>query len=342
MAKIRFIGSKTRISKAILDRIGEPSEEDSRFVDAMCGSGAIAVEAAQRGWPIVINDFLKSSVIMTKSRLLSEEDVPFENLGGYSNAVSKLNEVEGVKGFFLKEYSESAERPYFTDENAMKIDAMRIKIRQWMAESVISPEEHELLIGDLMMSVNQVANTAGTYGCFMKEMQRNAEKQIAIEVRTLIPKKLELVSYNRNVSGLHHHIRSGDIVYLDPPYTKRQYAAYYHILETIAEDSEPIKLSKVTGLRDWKNQKSDFCYKTKALDAIVQLVESLQDAKKIYLSYSNTSHVPIHQLLDALRSINDVKVNIYDVGEISDYTPSQKASENRDNVQESLFEVQNR
>ena len=26
----------------------------------------------------------------------------------------------------------------------------------------------------------------------------------------------------------------GDVAYFDPPYTKRQYAAYYHILETIA------------------------------------------------------------------------------------------------------------
>ena len=94
MSKIRFIGSKTRISGKLLDIIGKPSTEESRFVDAMCGSGAVAVEAAQRGWPIVINDFLKSSSIMTKSRLLSEEDVPFENLGGYSNAVLELNKLK--------------------------------------------------------------------------------------------------------------------------------------------------------------------------------------------------------------------------------------------------------
>jgi len=339
MSKIRFIGSKTRISGKLLDIIGKPSTEESRFVDAMCGSGAVAVEAAQRGWPIVINDFLKSSSIMTKSRLLSEEDVPFENLGGYSNAVLELNKLEGVKGFFHGQYSVHAERPYFTDKNAMKIDGMRIQIRQWAAESVINRKEHELLIGDLMMSVNQVANTAGTYGCFMKKLQKNAEKQIIIEARALLPEKLDILSFTGDVSSLHHHIRAGDFVYLDPPYTKRQYAAYYHILETIAEDSEP-SVGGVTGLRDWKNQKSDFCYKTKALSAIVELVESFRNAEKIYLSYSNTSHVPIEQLLRALRDIDGVNVSIHKVGEISDYTPSQKASENRDNVQEWLFEVQ--
>ena len=31
-----------------------------------------------------------------------------------------------------------------------------------------------------------------------------------------------------------------DAVYADPPYTKRQYAAYYHILETIAAGDRPL------------------------------------------------------------------------------------------------------
>ena len=341
MSKIRFIGSKTRISENILEVIGKPSSEGPRFVDGMCGSGAIAVEAAKKGWPIVINDFLKSSEIMTKSRLLSEEQVPFENLDGYSMAVSKLNEVEGVEDFFFKEYSESAGRPYFTDKNAMKIDGLRIEIAQWKAENLITQHEGDLLIGDLMMSVNQVANTAGTYGCFMKNLQSNSKKQIQIQPRTLFPKRLNILSFNQDVARLHHHIRPDDVVYLDPPYTKRQYAAYYHILETIAENSSP-KVRGVTGLRDWKNQKSDFCYKRKALTAIVELINGLRDAKKIYLSYSNTSHVPIDRLHDALGDLGFSEVKMHDLGEIADYTPSQKASENRSRVQEWLFEVQTR
>ena len=34
-------------------------------------------------------------------------------------------------------------------------------------------------------------------------------------------------------------VSPGDTVYLDPPYTKRQYASYYHIPETIAYHDEP-------------------------------------------------------------------------------------------------------
>ncbi|MCS5874311.1 DNA adenine methylase [Klebsiella pneumoniae subsp. pneumoniae] len=55
-----------------------------------------------------------------------------------------------------------------------------------------------------------------------------------------------------------------DLVYLDPPYTKRQYASYYHILETIAFGDEPI-IEGVSGLRPGKIRHLLFCYKRKAL-----------------------------------------------------------------------------
>ncbi|MFR7670984.1 MAG: DNA adenine methylase [Collinsella sp.] len=65
-----------------------------------------------------------------------------------------------------------------------------------------------------------------------------------------------------------------DIVYLDPPYTKRQYASYYHIPETIAYHDEPA-VEGVAGLRPWKKMASPFCYKTKALNAILECIAGL-------------------------------------------------------------------
>ena len=41
---------------------------------------------------------------------------------------------------------------------------------------------------------------------------------------------------------------AADTVYLDPPYTKRQYAAYYHILEAISLGDEPI-VEGICGIR---------------------------------------------------------------------------------------------
>jgi hypothetical protein len=71
----------------------------------------------------------------------------------------------------------------------------------------------------------------------------------------------------------------------------------------------------------------------------VEIVESLLVAKRIYLSYSDSSHVSINDLERALCGIDGVKVKRHDMGEITNYTPSQKASKNRDYVTEWLFEV---
>ena len=58
-------------------------------------------------------------------------------------------------------------------------------------------------------------------------------------------------------------IAESDVV-TRPADTKRQYAAYYHILETIAHGDEPV-VEGITGLRPWKSKASDFCYKRRAL-----------------------------------------------------------------------------
>ena len=60
-------------------------------------------------------------------------------------------------------------------------------------------------------------------------------------------------------------------MYLDPPYNHRQYAPNYHILETIARYDNP-KIRGKTGLRDYSQQKSDFCQKGKVINAFENLI----------------------------------------------------------------------
>jgi adenine-specific DNA methylase len=78
--------------------------------------------------------------------------------------------------------------------------------------------------------------------------------------------------------------RPNDVIYLDPPYTKRQYASYYHVLETITLGDNP-GVEGVAGLRPWKSRASVFCYKAKALQALVKLASS-QGANRVLISYS--------------------------------------------------------
>jgi len=75
-------------------------------------------------------------------------------------------------------------------------------------------------------------------------------------------------------------IKNIDILYLDPPYNSRQYAANYFILELVAEGwfgtKKPI-ISGKTGMRNYDHQLSEYCYKgraTRALDHLISIANA--------------------------------------------------------------------
>ena len=170
----RYIGSKTRVVDAIMKHVGLP--DGGCFIDAFSGTGVVAEAAAKMGWPILVNDHLVSSAIMSLSRVISRDQVPFHLLGGYRKAVDALNQSLPRPGFIWQEYSPASSfrhgvaRMYFTEENAQRIDGIRSTIAEWSAADVINDLEEKLLIADLIGAANRVANTAGTYGCFPVEL----------------------------------------------------------------------------------------------------------------------------------------------------------------------------
>src|SRR5687767_11606299 len=101
MARIRYIGSKARVSSSILDIIGPPTPEGCTLVDLFSGTGAVSREAALRGWRVCANDYLRSSAVMTEAQLLSSYDVPFLELDGYQIALEALNAAPPSKGFIF-------------------------------------------------------------------------------------------------------------------------------------------------------------------------------------------------------------------------------------------------
>ena len=124
-----------------------------------------------------------------------------------------------------------------------------------------------------------------------------------------------------------------DTVYLDPPYTKRQYAAYYHILETIALGDEP-EVDGVCGIRPWQHIASDYCYKVRAAKALARLVAQIP-ARRVFLSYSTEGHVPLPALGEVLQATGTVIRRELDA--VGRYRPNRAASEAGAEVGEVLF-----
>lgn len=340
MATVRYIGSKARVADAIASLIGRPADPRSRLVEPFCGTGVVAERAALRGWNVTLNDTLFSATIMAAARMTAREDIPFRAFGSYERALVHLNELPRREGFVFREYSPASkaligiERKYFSEENAARIDAVRAEIERHFERREITTVEHRLLVADLMAAANRVANIAGTYGCFLRHWLPQArEPLMLVPRRTLFSRRVDLRIHCGDV--LQVPMTADDVAYLDPPYTKRQYAAYYHILETIALGDEP-EVTGVTGLRPWVQNASRFCYRRKALGAIAEMVERLPP-RRILLSYSSEGHVPIEPLTEALSALGEVSVGA--VGEIGRYRPNAVASSAAADVTEYVIEI---
>lgn len=335
----RYIGSKARLVDQISTYMGHP-KKGAFFVDAFCGTGAVAEAAAERGWNVRINDNLHSAVISAGARLVGEEQAIFKKLGGYSKAIAKLNAAKPVHGVMWREYSPASldscgfERRYFTQENAARIDAMRALISDWSEAGTIDRVEERLLIADLFGALNRVANIAGTFGCFLSKWTSQSQEKIAMRCRELKTNGVRVEATVGDVFEVPN--RAADLVYLDPPYTKRQYASYYHILETVALGDEP-EVEGIAGLRPWKDRASDFCYKTRALKTLSLLVQSLH-AQKVLLSYSSEGHICMQDMKAELSKIG--KSTMFPLGAIGRYRPNKAASNTASDVREFLIVVE--
>lgn len=333
----RYIGSKSRLVEQIKGRIG--AHTGGFFVDAFCGTGVVAEAAAELGWSVRINDHLSSAVIATAARFISVKEAKFTKLGGYEKVVTRLNSAAPVNGFIWRSYSPASvnfcgiERRYFTEENARRIDAIRALIREWADSGSINKIEERLLIADLLGALNRVANTAGTFGCFLSKWTAQANRPLAMRQRELKAKKTIVEASVGDVFDV--QVNPNDVVYLDPPYTKRQYASYYHILETVALGDEPL-VEGVAGLRPWRDRASDFCYKARALDTLTRLIDGL-DSHRILLSYSGEGHIAIKDLKAALSKLGTSAM--HPLGNIGRYRPNIVASDGGADVKEYLVVV---
>lgn len=339
---VRYIGSKARLVGALAHFIGKPRPGDGAFVEPFCGTGVVAEEAARLGWSIRLNDHLHSAVTMSEARITCASEARFVRLGGYGRALEQLNGLPGRKGFVWREYSPASGREvgiarmYFTEENAARIDSIRARIARWTRDNMINRKEQSVLLADLLGATSRAANIAGTYGCFLSHWTAQALDPLRLVPREFFSRRVRREVFVGNAGDV--PVSPEDLVYLDPPYTKRQYAAYYHILETIAVGDEPT-VEGITGLRPWREKASDFCYRTRALRALGELVRRLP-ARRILLSYSSEGHVPLAPLCEELGGVGTVVVHrLMDVGR---YRPNRAASDAGAAVSEFLLCIERR
>lgn len=328
----RFLGNKQQLLDPILRVFQSHLPPGAVVADLFAGTASVSRTLREGGYRVIANDVLSSARVHAQAQLLAEPDGQFRNLAArlpatdsgqgrlfsrpYDQVVAFLNALPPEKGFFVQEYSPAgkpkldvAPRRYFSPENAGRIDAIRGRIREWEGSNLVSTVEVALLKQDLMLAVNRVANIAGTYGHFLKDIQGGALEPLTLRPSVLTSERTDHEIYQEDAAALIRRIRP-DGVYIDPPYTKRQYAAYYHVLETVAEGDFPEVVGK-SGLRPWESKASDWCYRRKAPDALKQIVE-YTSAPVLVMSYSNEGHIPHQQVVEILSSAGTLTVQELD------------------------------
>ncbi|RTE85595.1 MULTISPECIES: DNA adenine methylase [Gammaproteobacteria] len=328
----RYIGSKSKIIDVLLKKIGDIVPEGAHVADLMTGTATVSMELRKLGYKVTANDLmtysyhhavsgLKFSKLPTFQRardFVEQYYKPKENESSpthYQMMINALNNSKPIKGYFWKEFSLSGKpsntdkpRNYYSSENAAKIDGIRANIEKLTKNKALTHNEKSLILHDLIMGTNDVANIAGTYGHHMANLVGRAKDTL-----NLYPSNLLLKNDVKNHTVLQGYAEevsskiSCDICYIDPPYMKRQYAANYHILETLARGDEPEAIG-VSGLRPWRDQYSNFCTKTKIRDSF-RLIFNNMKTNNFLISYSEDGLLSIEDFVELLSPFGDVYID---------------------------------
>jgi adenine-specific DNA-methyltransferase len=307
----RYLGNKSRLVDAIVAAVEDVLPAGGTVADPMCGTATVATALAGAGFTVTAGDELSFPVLHARVRVLLDEIPAFAALGGYDAVQAELNALAPRPGFFHREYSDegsprngSKPRAYFTGHNAGRIDAIRATLRGWSARGLLAPNERDLLLHDLILAVNRVANIAGTYGYYRSSWNRAAREPLRLEPSPPAEVAADHVVVQGRVEDTVADL-DVDVLYLDPPYTKRQYAGQYHVLETLAVDDDPEPVGE-GGLRDWYGQYSAFCSKRMVRTAFRTVLEHAK-APTVLLSYSEDALVPADEMLALMSEFGAVE-----------------------------------
>ena len=146
---MNYIGSKISIIDFIdetIDKFVDSKNSDLVFCDIFSGTATVGKYFKEKGYTIISNDIQYYSYMIAKHFIENNSDITFKKLktNKIDNVFEYLNTIEGKKGFIYNNYSlagtkgQEYERQYFSDENALKIDSIRLCIENWKIHNLLN------------------------------------------------------------------------------------------------------------------------------------------------------------------------------------------------------------
>lgn len=324
---MRYIGSKENLLCFIEEAVVASGIHSGVFCDLFAGTTVVGRHFKGKGYQVISNDLMEYSFVFGKAYIENNSDPTFPDLdipltayplrlfevgtAKLEQVIAYLNSLPPQHGFMFDNYCDEGtkgkefQRMYFSARNAGKIDAIRNQLEEWRQEQTITETEFHILLAALLEAIPGVSNTSGTYGAFLKYWEPRSRKLLTLTVPPLVHSQKCHEVYRRDGNALVRDSRS-DILYLDPPYNSRQYATNYHILETVARWDQPLIYGK-SGLRPYLDEKSVYCQRDTALDALQDLVRHAH-CRLLLLSYNSEGIMPHDSICEILGQRGNVAV----------------------------------
>jgi adenine-specific DNA-methyltransferase len=308
-ASVRYIGNKTKLLDFIQRKV-ERRGITGTAVDPFSGTASVGHRLKGLGFRVTASDIMTYGYVFARAYVqaptlpgaggLSHEVLALEGRDepSFGDVVAYLNGLGPLPDFVHRHFSPDGAggrehgRMYFTPENAARIDHIRNRIEEWRRGGAIDDDTFHLLLAALLEAADAVANTTGVYASFVKSWQANARRRLRLKVPAIHPGN-GCRAERMDALALAAELEPFDLLYLDPPYNNRQYPAYYHVPEIIAEgwfDGEP-ELRGKTGLGPDDDKRSDWS-RAGRCEAAFEALIATAPWRHVVMSYSDEGIIP--------------------------------------------------
>ncbi len=340
---MRFIGGKSLVLPYLKELIHEKTKDVKIVGDLFSGSGVVSKMFKEEGYETISNDLMYFCYVLLRGTIALKDKPKFsnvkKNIGDPISFLNNINmtqvEIEKSKCFIYNNYSPKGGRMYLQEENALKIDYIRIIIEEWKSLGYIDDDEYFYLLACLIEAIPYVSNIAGVYGAYLKFWDNRSYKKLELAEPELILNGSKSLVYNTDANELIKGIKM-DLCYMDPPYNQRQYLPNYHLLETVARYDYPA-IKGVTGMRDYSDERSEYCMKANVKTAFEDFIKTV-NTKYIIISYNTEGLLETEEIIDILKKYG--KEETFELKNINYNRYKNAKTQSNKNLKEQLYFIE--
>lgn len=309
----RYTGCKTKLTNWMHDTIISNCKNCTSFCDLFAGTGVVVSSVMNEFQSFHINDFLYSNEVIYKAFFL-KENYSEEKIYSFYRKYTQLDSSLISPNYVSENYGDK----FFSISDALLIGEIREDIEQ--NKTQLNEKEYSILLASLLYSADRSSNTCGHYDAYIKKDNIRSSFRFEL-IEPIIKSKCD--DRNITITRADSNKLSPDIncniVYIDPPYSSRQYSRFYHVLENLTKWDKPELFGEA--LKPLPENMSEYC-KSKALDAFKELIYSLQ-AKYIVVSYNNTYDSKSNSSKNKMK-LDDINQVLSNKGKTTTYSTKHK------------------